>query len=224
VSDISPEILQQVRELLPWYVNGTLGVAERADVERTLLQSAALQAEVDWLASIHGQLQRQGEQQVEAPRHAAGEAAGLHNLLALVRAESRQPASVSRQPAITRTAKSVGLGWRAWIQPLFYLAALLVVVQAIVIGVLVERLNDNRLAPASGTAAATSGVLLQVVFREATTEKALRAALASAGVEIVGGPGQLGVYLVRAEPEKADAALTTLRRDAVVESATRITP
>lgn len=222
MSDISPETQQRVRDLLPWYINGTLSAAERADVERALLQSAVLRAEADWLAAIRDQLRQQGDQQAQAPRHAAGEAASLHNLLALVRSESRQPVSAGRP--ISRPAMSAGWRWKDWIRPLFYLAASLVVVQAIVIGVLVGRLNDNRLVPAAGGAAATPGVLLQVVFREATTEKALRAALSSAGVEIVGGPGQLGVYLVRAAPEKAEAALAALKGNAVVESATRITP
>jgi hypothetical protein len=54
--------------------------------------------------------------------------------------------------------------------------------------------------------ASPRGPLLRVSFREDIREAELRKALADVGGEIVGGPGQLGIYLVRVDGDLRAAA------------------
>ncbi|MDB5804630.1 MAG: hypothetical protein JWN73_1952 [Betaproteobacteria bacterium] len=224
MTDTSPDDLRRIRDLLPWYVNGTLTAEQRAEVEATLAQSQELRAEAEWLAAVRDQLKQKNDTQADGQREAGAEQAGLQTLLGLVRAEKK------KRPALNPGRGHPGFGERlsqwlgGWMQPVFMVAACLVVVQAVVIGTLLHRTGDNSITPAGAAASTAAGPLLQVVFHETATEAALRAALIGASVEIVAGPGQLGVYTVRTAPDRADAAIAVLRQNAAVESVSRVTP
>jgi anti-sigma factor RsiW len=223
MSVVALETVRRVRELLPWYVNGTLGADERAEVERILAQSELLRAEVAWLSAMRGEFREQAEAALPPERKVGAEPAGLEKLLALARAQEQ--GQVAFLPGRGRASAAAATGWNRWGKPLLAVAAALVLAQAVVIGQLVKGgSGTGNIVPASGDAAVASGVQLQVVFRDTATERELRAALTAAGVEIVGGPGQLGVYKVRAAPDKADAALAALQQNRAVESVGRSSP
>jgi len=98
-------------------------------------------------------------------------------------------------------------------------AVALVMVQAGVIGVLAWQYGeteDGRIR--AGTQDVTPrGPLLRVSFRQDLREAELRRALADVGGEIVGGPGQIGVYLVRIKDGDLAAAAQRLRASGATE-------
>jgi len=223
MSIVSLESVRRVRELLPWYVNGTLGLEERAEVERILAQSELLRAEAAWLSAMRSEFSEQAAASAQPERVAGAEQGGLDQLQALVRAERQGQVAVL--PGRTPADPGRWSRWSRWSRPLLALAAALVLAQAVVIGQLLKGgTGGGAIVPASGDARVTTGVQLQVVFRETASEKDLRTALTAAGVEIVGGPGQLGVYKVRVAADKADAALAALQQSSAVESVGRNPP
>lgn len=196
----------QAQLLLPWQVNRTLDEAQRAAMKRELASDATLDAEAAWLASLRHILHE------EPPRRA--DDAGLDTLMARIAAEREgRLVNLPTRPERTRPT---------WLTRGFALAASIILAQAILLGVALEKGGSDLLRPLSGSPQAVQGVHLQVVFREQATESAMRAALISVKGEIVAGPGVLGVYTVRVERQNAEAALLRLRQNsAVVESALR---
>ena len=192
---------QDLRQLLPWHVNGTLDARRRAEVDKALADSEELAAERVWLESLRQKLRQQGPERAED--------AGLDILMARIAGE--REGSVLPFPAAP-------VARPAWRTRGFAIAATIILGQAALLGaLLLEREQPGELTPLSGPQAVADGALLQVVFNERASEAAIRAALLEARGEIVGGPGALGVYLVRAE---APNALALLRKRAdVVESA-----
>lgn len=199
---------QELRELLPWYVNHTLDAATRSEIDLLAGRSPLLRSELAWLRRLRGQIQLSRLEAEQRPPEA-----GLDTLMALVQAE--------------RSGKLVGLRGRcgAWLAaPRRFpvpvgLAAAVVLAQAAVIGALLVGPPQQSLAPLSGEAAA-GGDLLQLTFKPRATEAQIRVLLAGLQAEIVSGPGALGVYTVRVPEGKGQAALAGLRGDrAIIESA-----
>jgi hypothetical protein len=60
--------------------------------------------------------------------------------------------------------------------------------------------------------------VLRVTFKAEAEELDIRGALVDVGGTLVGGPGQLGEYLVRVPPGKLDAAAARLRANAAIEA------
>lgn len=199
---------QDARELLPWYINGTLDDSQHGTLESHLQKWPHLRGEVTWLSQLR--------QQVGAARHelatqpAAG--AGLDTLMALIRAEQ------SGKVVPLRARQSVWLAAPRWVPAVMGLAASVILAQAVVLGSLLNRPGDAQLAPLSGGTLAT-GVLLQLTFKPTATEARMRQALAGVQGEMVSGPGALGVYTVRVPDGQGPMALQKLQGDrATVES------
>jgi len=92
------------------------------------------------------------------------------------------------------------------------IAAALILAQAGVIGLLAWQQRPEYSEFRSGAQdGAPRGPLLRVSFRQDIREAELRKALADVGGEIVGGPGQLGIYLVRVTDGDLHAAAGRLR-------------
>jgi hypothetical protein len=199
---------QELRELLPGYVNHTLDAAARNEIDLLVGRSPLVRSELAWLRRLRGQIQLSRLEADHRPPDA-----GLDTLLALVRAE--------------RSGKLVQLRTRcgAWLAaPRRFsvpagLAAAVVLAQAAVIGALLVGPPPQSLAPLSGEAVA-GGELLQVTFKPRATEAQIRGLLAGLQAEIVSGPGALGVYTLRVPEGKGPSVLAGLRRDrAIIESA-----
>lgn len=193
----------ELRELLPWYVNGTLDVATQFDIDSLIESSPLIRSEVAWLTQLRLRIQ-------QAPSQAGVRSAstGLDTLMALVSAE--QSGKVSFLPWRNR--------WNTWLASSHKLsvpmglAAAVVLTQAAIIGALLNPLPPEQLSPLSGSAAARN-VLLQVTFKPQATEVQIRSLLAGVKGEIISGPGALGVYTVRVPDGQAAVALAKLRND-----------
>jgi hypothetical protein len=205
---------RRFQELLPWHVNGTLERSEREWVEHYLREHPDAQAELRWTEALQTQV-RQSAADV-APE------VGLDRFLALIHAEARAtPRAAAHAPA--------GFGERlraffaAWhLSPTAAVAAAVIAAQAGIIGTLLtsqlggedpEYSTVRSLEPGQ----LVSGPVLQVSFRADTPERELRSLLVSVGGTLVGGPGQLGNYLIAVPPDRLEQASQQLAASTLVE-------
>ena len=198
----------QVRELLPWYVNGTLDDSHYGKLESHLALWPHLRAEVAWLTQLREQVRQPLYDVAVQPSPSAG----LGTLMSRIHAE--QSGKVvplhSKQPVRAVAPR--------WFPAAMGIAASIILAQAVVLVSLTGQPGRDALTPLSGGTAAV-GTLLQMTFKPTATEARMRQALAAVQGEMVSGPGALGVYTVRVPEGQGPAALQKLQGDhATVES------
>lgn len=194
---IGEQDLARARELLPWYVTGTLDVEQRAFVDQQLSRFEVLRTELAWLRKL--------QQDIRESAPAPSGDLGWSRLHDRIEAESRPdviPIHRARRPK--------------WYAPALALAATVLIAQTAVIGVLIH--EEQNLRPLTGTTA-SSGAQLQVQFLPQASEEQIRKLLNEVHAQIVSGPGALGIYTVRVAEGDGEAALQRMRRETgVVES------
>ena len=171
---LTPDRDSELDQLLPWYVNGTLGDDERSRVEAYLSASAAAREEVELLRRLRDHVK------ASQPSRSPGEL-GLKRLQREIAAE-RQAA-----PARPRGGGSPG-----WWRPAAIAAALVIAIQG---ALLFEMLPERGVGPATG--GGSGGSVIEVNFAADATESEIRAALQAVDGRLIDGPGALGVYRVR---------------------------
>jgi hypothetical protein len=180
----------------------------RADLEWDTAFGARLEEKIAGLPAMPGWERTERVLQAEQ----ASEAQALPPVVSAKRAAKRGPGLLDRLS--DWFASSLGFALDAQM-----VAVALVLVQAGLIGVLAwqyEARDDSAIR--AGTADPTPrGPLLRVSFRQDLREAELRRALADIGGEIVGGPGQIGVYLVRVREGDLRAAAQRLRASGTTE-------
>lgn len=174
---------QEMGELLPFYVNGTLDDEERAAVEAALAQDAALDAERRALGALRDQMQD------EDPGYSPGEM-GLARLMREIDAEA--PAA----PVARALAPWKGLAAAAVLTLAAVLAAPLLFPEPVY-------------EQASGD---TGEADLVLTFRPDATEAQITALLLDRGLVIVEGPTAIGLYHVDAPDGEDLAALADALR------------
>ena len=177
---------------------GTLTEAERAVLDAHLRAHPADRALLEWDEAFTARLAEKvgampampGWERtalaLDAEARAAEPAPGRRPSVARPRILDRLSAWLESSLGVAVNAQAVALG--------------LVVLQAGVIGVFgwqFGRTDDDSQVRAGMPGATLRGPLLRVSFRADLREAELRRALAAVGGEIVGGPGQIGIYLVR---------------------------
>jgi hypothetical protein len=198
---LSPEAWQRFQELLPWYINGTLGVEERREVAQWLALSGACRAEQDDVMAL---ARRVRSEQIKP----SGDA-GLSRLMAMVHAHQSGKLlaftpRVQPQPAMQKNVAR-------WYKPAIAMAAAVAVVQ--VGAMLMYQTEENRtLHPLGATHASIQQTLIQVTFRTTASRVQMRGLISRIGAEMVDGPGALGVYTLSVPNSRSDAALIELRR------------
>lgn len=188
---------RELRELLPFYINGSLEGAELAAVEAYLAGSDKAREEAAYLERLRQGIKTQP--QVNSP----GEL-GLKRL----QREMSQNASAAaesgaRANALAGTAQhSAGAGGVVWWRNLAVAACLaLAVVTTLSIADWPGEGGDLHLAGGGSDAD------LQVTFKPQATEEVIRALLLEIGASITEGPSVLGVYRLSLGPDTDDAAL-----------------
>jgi hypothetical protein len=186
---------------------GTLQAAERDWLEGYLREHADRRVEVDWDATFADALHDEVARMPARP--------GWERTAAALRAEALAAPLGGVLDRLSQWLTG-SLGFNVNLQAV---AAALVVIQAGVIAVLAlpsaDRPEDRVRTPTQNPM--PSGPLLRVSFTADLPEARLRQALADIGGEIVGGPGQLGVYLVRVKEGELSAAAERLRASGGVE-------
>jgi hypothetical protein len=186
---------------------GTLQAAERDWLEGYLREHDDRRVEVDWDATFADALHDEVARMPARP--------GWERTAAALRAEALAAPLGGVLDRLSQWLTG-SLGFNVNLQAV---AAALVVIQAGVIAVLAlpsaDRPEDRVRTPTQNPM--PSGPLLRVSFTADLPEARLRQALADIGGEIVGGPGQLGVYLVRVKEGELSAAAERLRASGGVE-------
>jgi anti-sigma factor RsiW len=185
---------QQVQELLPWYVNGTLDDADRAQVEAHLADCAECRAEL-----AH-----------ERPlaREVAAMPVGVAHDWAAMRARiDAAPAPTRLAPPVPFVRRKVPVSWML-ATPLAAAAAFAFAVM-LVPGQQPGAPGVTYRALGSAPVAQTGNAL--VMFTPEARDADIRAALTSAGARVVDGPTASGAWVVRVAPDNRDKSLATLR-------------
>jgi hypothetical protein len=172
---------QELSELLPFYLNGTLEEDARDRVDAALAEDADLRADLDFLKMV------QAETLSREVTNSPGEF-GLARLMRDIEAERVQAAPVQVS------------GTRFWKLATAACLALFLATSAL----LVSSPDTMMRLASGGTVTIHEGPVFTVAFNENATEAEIRDLLLSLDIEIVAGPSALGLYTVVAA-EDADA-------------------
>ena len=160
-------------DLLPWFVNNTLSLNQKKEVEIHLQQCRRCQNEVALLQNMRQHVKT-------VPIRSPGEV-GLQRLLHKVKQEKKQEQIKQRKKV-------------KWWQPSLAIAAsMLIFVQA---GLLFDAwFLSKPVVPLSGPQ--ESGIVIQISFAPTATEAEIRESISAINGSFIGGPGQLGIYRIR---------------------------
>jgi len=163
---------QQLKKLLPWYVNGTLAAEERMQVKEYVAADPNGQAEVDFLKSVQTAIREQQEDVVSPAEF------GWQRLQRTI-PEQRHESNT----------ESTNRWWR----PTLAAAAILLMIQG---GVLLQiwPVYQQHYTVLSSHPQSTGGTVLQISFEPNITEQRLREIINKVDARIIGGPGSLGIY------------------------------
>ncbi len=188
-------------ELLPWYVNGTIGAEDRALVEQVMAEDPMARAEVEWYRSLARRMQD------DAPK--VPETIGLSKVLA--RIGTPQPRWPQRVAAF--------LGSLAARPAVAFAGLALIVVQSGVIVHLAGGADDDAAQMRAVSATPTQDrPLLKINFAPDAREADIRHLLISVQGRLVGGPGQLGDYFVAVPAGKEAALVEQLKTNPAVQA------
>jgi hypothetical protein len=200
---------ERFEELLPWYVNGTLGADDRGWVERYAAEHPEAQAQIDWCRGLLAH--------IRAPAPQIAPALGLDRVLQRIRGE--RPTMVKRVRSWLGALAAAPVA--AVARPIGAVAALaIIVVQG---GIIYQMRPDNsaqdeRLLRSTKAMRVDEGPLLRVNFSPDAREAEIRMLLVAAQATLAGGPGQLGDYYLRVPAGRESAAVDRLRREPIVQA------
>jgi anti-sigma factor RsiW len=199
---------EEIEMLLPWYVMGRL---DRDDVERVeayLARDESLQRQFRLICEEHDQSTRGNEAIAERP------ARNVERLLATVAwHRAPRPSTPDLWDRIRNFFAMPSAGAVRWAGAA---AALVIVVQAGILGTMIARQPGEIYAPASGgITAAGPGTVALVGFVAGATTSAVAEMLAAHGMAIVDGPNAGGMFTVRLGPKAMSAADRQARIEAL---------
>ena len=198
---------ERFEELLPWYVNGTLGAEDRVWLEQYAAEHPETQAQIHWYRELQSQIRASAPQIVPT--------LGLERVLNRI---GRQPTTGAGR--VRRWLGGLAAGAVAAIaRPIGAVALMLIVlVQGGVIYRMQQEVSPQQQLRATNTTPSDEGPLLRVNFSPAATEADMRMLLVSLQASLAGGPGQLGDYYLRVPRGRESAAADRLRAERIVQA------
>ena len=193
---------ERFEELLPWYVNGSLGAEERAFVDAYLEQHPEARSELDWYQSL--------QKRVKENAPAVPATIGLARTVRLIQGD---------RPTLSERINAFfgNLGLR----PSYAMAALAIV--AVQGGVILNLLGDVRENAdeirALNAVRVKEGPMLKINFAPDAKETDIRMLVVQVRGELAGGPGQLGDYYLRVPAGSEAAALAKVQAAPIVQAA-----
>lgn len=186
-----------VTELLPWYVNGTLTAEEKQAVEALLAESQQAREELEWLRQLHATAQ--------ASRDERPSELGWQRLKRDIRRDQAGR-------AVDSGPQEAPARWGRWGPRLAVAASLILVVQ---LGIFYQQAHEGEpIEPLSGgVPAVADGWLVQVEFDLKTDWQSIVNTLDELGASIVMGPSPAGLVRLRIAPDST----TFTNREAVME-------
>lgn len=204
---MNSETDDDLRALLPWYLNGTLTADERVQVEALLERSAEAREELSGLRQLAPALQQAEQQHSNA--HAAPAELGW----------ARLQRSLQQEPAVRRD----------WWKPSLAAAAALVV--ALQLGILMRPAptdTDWQLQSGGPQQVLSGGYRVQLRFVEQAQWQQVRGLLLDIDAVLVDGPSALGIVQVHVPADRRFAdgqvLLQWLQQQAVVQHAALLAP
>jgi hypothetical protein len=207
---------QETRQLLAWYVNGTLAGADRDQVEAALQQDPAASELLAWERSVQDATKSDPLFDIAPDR-------GLHQVMQRIRADAKS------KPAAVAATRKVQAGWLAGFKerfrwsPALAFACTLVAVQFVVIAQMWSaRDEESEFAAVRALEArkqAAADAFIHVAFKPESTEGEVSTLLRTLHAEIVAGPSQLGDYYLLLDKLAVQDALYALQNNASIESA-----
>jgi hypothetical protein len=193
---------ERFEELLPWYVNGSIGAEDRAFFEAYLEQHPEMRGELDWYRSL--------QQRVQENAPAVPATVGLARTMRLIQGD--RPTLAERVGAFFGN-----LGMR----PAYALAGL--AIMAVQGGVILELMGDMRENEAEIRALhavrVEEGPMLKISFAPDAKETDIRLLVMQVRGELAGGPGQLGDYYLRVPAGSEAEALKRVQAAPIVQAA-----
>jgi hypothetical protein len=206
----------EISELIPWYVNGTIGAIDRQRLDTHFLSSAACRDELLQERRIY--LAMSADSGIEYMP-----AASFKRLQARLDELGDAHASTSQAPPLSRPAPA-----RNRQMPWQRLAAASIAVLAVSISLVSAdkwyRLRGRELAPGYHTVTTSvpraPNEVIRAVFSPTITLVELQAILDEAQLRFISGPTEAGVYSLAANSDRpVNASLALLRRHAAVRFA-----
>ncbi|WP_427913447.1 anti-sigma factor family protein [Ramlibacter sp. MMS24-I3-19] len=189
-------------ELLPWYVNGSIGAEDRAFVEAYLEQHPDAAGELDWYRSLQRRVQE------NAP--AVPATIGLAKAMRLIQGD--RPTFAERVSAFFGN-----MG----IRPAYALAGL--AIMAVQGGVILQLLGETHENAdeirALNAQRVDEGPMLKISFAPDARESDIRMLVMQVRGELAGGPGQLGDYYLRVPAGTEADALKRVQVAPIVQAA-----
>ena len=189
-------------ELLPWYVNGSLGAEDRAFVEAYLEQHPESRGELDWYRSL--------QRRVHENAPAVPSTIGLAKAMRLIQGD--RPTFAERVSAFFGN-----MGMR----PAYALAGL--AIMAVQGGVILQLLGETHENAdeirALNAKRVDEGPMLKISFSPDARETDIRLLVMQVHGELAGGPGQLGDYYLRVPAGSEAQALKQVQSAPIVQAA-----
>ncbi|UOD29478.1 zf-HC2 domain-containing protein [Massilia violaceinigra] len=204
---------QAMRDLLPWFANGTLDESEAAEVRAHLQHCTQCAGEVAWQRQLHAA--------------APCEPSGRDPERALARLMPRLGPQNSPQNSVAPARASgmrawFGGGWMPWAMAGQCALITVLVIQMIAPvgkGDAYQALSNA----AAGPTAAPAGTIV-VVFQPEASLREVQRLLQASGARVVDGPTVTGAFVLSAPPGGQSTALAVLRADADVQLAEALGP
>jgi hypothetical protein len=202
----------RLNELLPWYVNGTLNEQDRQWVAQYLREHPQASGQLHFYESLRDKLHEDTPQ--------VSDEIGLSKAMARIHALGKiAPAQrqVQRAPSLMERLRDWigGIG----LTPALGAALAVVLVQALVIGSLIDEPDAGTEIRAVPPVLSESGAFVKVNFKADAKEADIRMLLVETHGSLAAGPGQLGDYYVRVDPAKREQLLAQFKASGIVDAA-----
>lgn len=207
---------QQFQQWLPFYVNGRLNGSDYAWMNQYLAEHPDAMADVNieraLKLTLHSGLPDFSPKQ------------GLDTFMARIRLETPPLVSTkstkSNKSILQRCLDSIG---SVFLTPQWVMAVGLIIVQTGLIGILLTHRTSPLIATQSewrsvGNESQFKGPVLQITFKPSTTEEEIRLLLVKIRGTFLGGPGQLGNYIVQVPMDSIEEAQAQVKKSLIVES------
>lgn len=207
---------KRFEQLLPFYISGRLDEADHAWMLQYLAQNPQAEADLHFEQALKVALR------AELPETAPNQ--GLDAMMSRIRSDLAS----AKDENLKNESRSFVASCRAAISSFFHnpgwaVAVTLLIFQTGVIGLLINNRTTPLLPDYSqwrsvGETPAYQGPVLQITFKSSATESEIRLLMIKIHGVFLGGPGQLGNYIVRVAPEQIEAAKKQVLDSAIIEA------
>jgi hypothetical protein len=201
---------------LPFYVNGRLSEADRTWMDHYLAEHSQAAFELKIEQTLKETLQS------GLPNFSPNQ--GLETFMSRIRSDSSIANESSFALFCRNFLDNCRLAVRSlFISPQWAMAVTLLIVQTGIIGILIANrslptVSDQAEWRSVGETSPYHGPVLQITFKSSATEEEIRLLLIKIRGSLIGGPGQLGNYIVKVSDEKIEEAQKQVMSSPIIET------